>query len=280
MTTSLSTVVSGAGPTLVLLHGWPFHRATWRHVLPVLERHFTCLCLDLAGAGDSTWDEHTSFHPAAQARLVRDELDRRDVRRYALMAHDTGATIARLVAAGDAERVVACVFTNTEIPGHRPPFIPTFQRGAALPLARKAFGQLLRWRWFRDSPAGFGGCYDDRDRIERELVPLFVEPLLRTPRRLEGQLRYLRGIDWRVVDGLSAVHHDIRAPTRLVWGADDETFPLERARLMTRQFGGGADLVAVTAARFLVHDERPAEVCAAAIPFLSDAFERDPAASA
>ena len=59
-----------------------------------------------------------------------------------------------------------------------------------------------------------------------------LRPLLAAPRRLDGMLRYLRGIDWAVVDGLAALHTRLAMPVQLIWGADDPTFPVALARQM------------------------------------------------
>jgi pimeloyl-ACP methyl ester carboxylesterase len=56
----------------------------------------------------------------------------------------------------------------------------------------------------------------------------------------------------------------------LVWGADDPTFPLERARGMVSQLAHCRGLVPIRGARLLVHEERPAEVADAALPFLRE----------
>src|SRR3954452_23816815 len=45
---------AGAGPPLVLLHGWPQHWFSSRHVLPTLEQHHRVICPDIRGLG---WSE-------------------------------------------------------------------------------------------------------------------------------------------------------------------------------------------------------------------------------
>ncbi|MFF5161323.1 alpha/beta fold hydrolase [Streptomyces sp. NPDC000348] len=47
-------VTGGAGPVVVLVHGWPFTWIEWRAVIPLLaERGFTVVAPDLRGSGDS-----------------------------------------------------------------------------------------------------------------------------------------------------------------------------------------------------------------------------------
>lgn len=45
--------ISGAGPNLMLLHGWGLHGGIWQTVLPMLEAHFTIHNVDLPGFGHS-----------------------------------------------------------------------------------------------------------------------------------------------------------------------------------------------------------------------------------
>ncbi|MGH1356765.1 MAG: alpha/beta fold hydrolase [Thalassovita sp.] len=52
--------VTGSGPPVLLLHGFPQTRAMWRHIAPVLAERFTVVCADLRGYGGS-------FKPASVA---------------------------------------------------------------------------------------------------------------------------------------------------------------------------------------------------------------------
>jgi pimeloyl-ACP methyl ester carboxylesterase len=178
--------------------------------------------------------------------------------------------VARLLALDDPARVSGLVLLNTEIPGHRPPWIPIYQTLAGLPGAGGPFGLLLRSRTYLRSPLGFGGCFFDRDRIDGAFVARYVRPVLADARRRDGMLRYLRGIDWSVVDSLADVHRRIEAPVRFVWGAADPTFPLASARAMVGHFTTRVDLIEIPDACLLVHEERPLEVARATVDFLGE----------
>jgi pimeloyl-ACP methyl ester carboxylesterase len=260
----------GAGPDLLLVHGWPLHGLTWDAVLPHLAPRFTCWVPDLAGLGLSEWGPDTDFGFAGHARRLRGFVDAMGLTRYAIMAQDTGATVARLLAVDDAARVSGLVLLNTEMPGHRPPWIPLYRTLAGLPGAGASFALLLRSRTYLRSSLGFGGCFFDRGRIDDAFVARYVRPLADDARRRDGMLRYLRGVDWSVVDSLADVHRCIRAPVRLVWGAADPTFPIEPARSMVRQFAGRADLVEIPHACLLAHEEQPIAVAQATLDFLSE----------
>jgi haloalkane dehalogenase len=258
----------GQGPPLVLVHGWPLSSFSFRRLVPWLQEHFTCHLPDLPGLGETEWTAATDFRFRGQAATLRAFADGLGLDDYAVLAFDTGASIARELALVAPTRVRKLVLLNTEIPGHRPPWIRLFQQLVRLPGSDAGFRMLLGMRAFLRSGMGFGGCFVDLDLIDGEFRRHVVEPLVRDPRRLDGMKRYLRGIDWALVDGFATRHRDLRQPTLFVWGEDDPTFPVALGREMSRQLPACAGFVAVSGARLLVHEERPAEVGRAALAFL------------
>jgi pimeloyl-ACP methyl ester carboxylesterase len=260
----------GSGPPLLLIHGWPFSSLSFRSIARLLAERFTCILPDTPGLGETTWHDGTPFAFARQVTTIRAFVDRLDPGPYRVLAHDTGATLARLLALDDP-RATELVLLDTEIPGHRPPWIPLFQALAALPGAATSFRLLLRSSTFRRSSMAYGPCFADPARLDDDFHACFVAPLLASTRRVEGVLRYVRGIDWTLVDGLAERHRQLRARVRFVWGADDTVFPIDLARAMLPQLEGRADLVAIPSARFLAHEERPAAVAEAALAFYTAA---------
>ena len=136
-----------------------------------------------------------------------------------------------------------------------------------VPGALPVFRLLLGSRAFLRSPLGFGGCFTDLGLIEGDFHEQVVVPLLRSAKRRDGMRRYLIGAKWPPVDALERDHARLAMPVRLIWGADDPTFPLARAREMVKQFPD-AHLTEIPGARLLVHEEKPAEVVAALNEFL------------
>jgi pimeloyl-ACP methyl ester carboxylesterase len=262
----------GSGPPLVLIHGWPFDGSTFGELTPFLSEHFTCFLPDTPGLGATEWTADTDFRFTAQGEALFRFADGVGLNEFDVMAHDTGGTIARLMAVAAPSRIKRLILLNTEMPGHRPPWIPMHRNLAALPGASYGFTQLLRRRAFLRSPLGFGGCFHDRSRLDDAFFARCAAPLTRSPRRLEGAMRYLRGIDWKLVDGLAELHARIDAEVLLVWGADDNIFPVSWARRLPSQFRRSAGLVEVSDACFLVHEERARAVAEATISFLSTAF--------
>jgi len=55
--TGIAYEVSGSGPPVLLLHGFPQTRAMWGAIAPQLARRFTVVAADLRGYGESDTPE-------------------------------------------------------------------------------------------------------------------------------------------------------------------------------------------------------------------------------
>ncbi|HTY18257.1 MAG TPA: alpha/beta hydrolase [Myxococcota bacterium] len=259
----------GHGPVVLFVHGFPVHGYTWRRLLPALSERFRCILPDLAGLGDSDWNAATDFSFSGQARRLHLLAERMGLERFALVAQDTGATVARLLALAAPERVTRIALINTEIPGHRPPWIPLYQRLTHVPGSASVFRLLLQSRTFLHSSMGFREFYTERRRLDEPgALDPYVGPLIASPHRMEGMLRYLQGAEWDAVDGLGERHAELKMPALLLWGEDDRTFPVERAEPMAAQFGGPTRFVRIPHASLMPHEERPDAVLAELLPFL------------
>jgi pimeloyl-ACP methyl ester carboxylesterase len=249
----------GNGPALLLVHGFPLSGFTWRKVLPALAERYTCYVPDVPGMGDTEWTDATDFSFPGQGRTLKAFVDGLGLERFSVLAQDTGGTFARYLALEDPARVEKLVLVNTEMPGHRPPWIPLYQFLMELPGTLAVFGLLLRSSTYLRSSMGFGGCFCDLALLEGDFATYVIEPFKRSPRRMEGMRAYLRGATWGPVDALAREHARLTMPVELVWGAEDPTFPVALARVMVAQFPA-ARLVEVPGARLLVHEEKPVDV--------------------
>jgi pimeloyl-ACP methyl ester carboxylesterase len=99
--------VSGEGPPVVLLHGFPDSGRVWRHQVPALvQAGFEVIVPDLRGYGRS--DKPTGVEAYRMDLLVGDVLsvmNAAGVERAHLVGHDWGAGVAWAVALMAAERV-------------------------------------------------------------------------------------------------------------------------------------------------------------------------------
>jgi pimeloyl-ACP methyl ester carboxylesterase len=257
----------GRGPDVVLIHGWPLHAATFRHIVPELARGFTVHLLDLPGTGQSIeWSGPIDV--ASHAVVVRAAIDRLGLTRYALLAHDSGAAIARLVAAGDP-RVQGLVLGNTEIPGHHSWVIRLYKWAAQRPRIAALMFSAMRVGLIRRSFLGFGGTFRDPAFVDGEFGEWFVRPLLTSREVARGQMALIRTLDFGLIDRLAEVHARIAAPVLFIWGTDDPFFPIGKLRSILHQFPGGAELAEIAGAKLLAHEDHPEAFVAYAVPFLA-----------
>lgn len=243
----------GQGPDVVFVHGWPLSAVTFRKLVPTLSRDFTLHFFDLPGTGHTGYDDTTPIDAASHVAALRTAIDHLGLRRYSLLAHDSGGAIARYVAEGDS-RVASMVLGNTEIPGHHPALVKLLVSIARQPLSARAFIASLGIGSIRRSALGFGGCFTDARYVDGEFGDLFVKPLVSSARVAEGHLAFARTLDFDFLDRLSAVHARIAAPVRMVWGPEDPFFPIGKARGMVGQLPR-AELVEIAGAKLFAHED-------------------------
>lgn len=267
---TIAVRVFGQGPAIALIHGYPVHGYTWRKLLPQLASHYTCYVIDLPGFGDSDWTSHTDFSFTAQAYRLDILFKSLGLTDFALIAHNTGATLARLVALLQPDSVKKLVIINTEIPNHRPPWIPFYQFCAKLPFSNIVFRTLLKSPLFLRSSLGLGQFYENTKLFDiQSNVSPYITPLVTSTKKLQGMLYYLIGIEWPVVDSLFSRHKDIQADMLLLWGEADKTFPVDQAEQMCSQFTCHYNFVRIRNASLMPHEEKPDEILEYLIPFLS-----------
>jgi haloacetate dehalogenase len=130
----IHTWTGGAGPAVVLLHGYPQSGIMWRKVVHELARTRTVVVPDLRGYGDSDkprdgYDKRTM---AADIHAVITSLGHE---RYAVVGHDRGARVAHRLAL-DHEQAVERLCVLDIVPTH------TVFRDAGKDLA------AAYWHWF------------------------------------------------------------------------------------------------------------------------------------
>ena len=90
--------IGGAGPPLVLLHGFPQTCVTWHKIAPRLVEKFTLVLPDLRGYGRSSCPastpDHASYSKRAMAGDVLETMRRLGHETFACVGHDRGGRVA------------------------------------------------------------------------------------------------------------------------------------------------------------------------------------------
>src|SRR5690349_23532236 len=100
----LHAVVGGAGPPLLLVHGWPETWYAWRLMMPALAEDFEVIAVDQRGMGltDKPRDGYDTATVANDLVALMDALGHQ---RFAMVGCDTGLLIGYALAADHPDRV-------------------------------------------------------------------------------------------------------------------------------------------------------------------------------
>jgi pimeloyl-ACP methyl ester carboxylesterase len=257
----------GTGPDVLFVHGWPVSGATFRTLLPYLADHVTCHLIDLPGAGDSRYAPDTPLSLDNHIASVRRAIDLLALDDVAVVGHDSGGMIARHAVAGD-QRLRALALIDTEQSTGMSWKFKAFVANRKLP----GFGSVLGWvvdrPRLRRSRLVLGDAFADSRLLDGEFDEFFLQPLHHSRQHRDAAIRLLRSFDFRFVRQLAKLHQRIDVPVLLVWGEHDKFFPVKWAESMVPSFPS-ARLVVIPGAGLFSHEERPAEVAASLVTFLT-----------
>jgi pimeloyl-ACP methyl ester carboxylesterase len=152
----LAVEVAGAGPGLILVHGFGGAKEDFADHVPVLARDHTVVTFDHRGHGAS--DKPAEASAYSFQRLVDDTLavaDATGLEHFRLLGHSMGGMVARKIAIHEPSRVDALVMMDTS-PGPVPGFDPALVDlavGVALEQGKQALKELLDMASVLESPA-------------------------------------------------------------------------------------------------------------------------------
>ena len=118
---AINLVIGGAGPPLLLLHGYPQTHTMWHKVAPRLAERHTLVIPDMRGYGDSAKPagdpDHLNYSKRAMAADQAEVMRALGYDRYGLVGHDRGARCAHRLTLDHTASVTAVAFLD---------IVPTF----------------------------------------------------------------------------------------------------------------------------------------------------------
>jgi len=237
-------VEQGAGPAIVLIHGFGGHTYHFRKIMPLLAHRHRVVALDLKGYGYSARDAGAGLSFTDQAVMVRGLMRHLGIDRAVIAGHSMGGAVARRFAATYPEATGALVLiasvTGEEHMPRRMPAAPLFKRMVPIGAGLVA-GRILK------------ASYYDPSVLTPEARAEYLRPI-RIKGSMDGLLRSMsdRAKDHPIDDAR------ITMPVLLLYGADDRVVPLSAAQRIRERLPH-ARLVVVQRAGHLLYDERPGE---------------------
>ena len=264
---------AGTGPLVVFLHGNPTSSYLWRNVLPaVASAGWHCIALDLIGMGGSGKPD-SSYRLADHIRYVEAFLE--PLGEAVLVGHDWGAVIALDQARRFPERVRGAAFLE----GHLHPIRTWADLGDGAELFRR----------LRTLGAGDALIFDDNMFIETVLPSGMLRTLTREewdayrapfldPSSRRPMLQWAREIPIEgeptdvveVVTANQAVIADPTVPTLLLHGEPGAVIGADEVA-WCRSRGRALEIADVGAGTHFLPEDRPEEITAALISWLSSA---------
>ena len=115
---NIHLVHGGVGPPLLMLHGYPQTHVEWHKVAPLLAEHFTVVCPDLRGYGDSDKpvSSDTDLSTYCKRTTANDQvavMQSLGFDKYHLVGHDRGVRVGLRMALDHPEKILT--FTNLDV---------------------------------------------------------------------------------------------------------------------------------------------------------------------
>lgn len=249
----------GAGPDLVLAHGWPWSSFAWHRVIPALARSYRVHWYDMPGYGQSEKTPHHRTSLDVQGAVFAEMMAHWRLTRPHVVAHDFGGATtlrAHLLHGCDFDRyvlmnVVAMRPWGSDFFDHVGRHVEAFQ-GLPPHIHAAVVGAYIR-----------GALAHDIDGADFD--PL-IAPWL-TDAGAGSFYRQFAQADEVYTAEVEPLFHTIRCPVQVVWGQDDPWIPIARGRALCDRIGQGR-FVALPGVGHLAPLEDPDAVLAAITGFL------------
>lgn len=227
---------AGDGPPVVFCHGTPWSSRLWEPIATALAAEYRVFLWDMPGYGRSSMDSGADVSLATQGRVLAALLDRWELDRPDVVAHDYGgATALRAhLLHGARYRSLALVDVVALAPWGSEFFRLVREHAAVFAALPPHLHEAMVIAYVRSASArGLSGP------AERMLV----EPWLGE----RGQAAFYRQIaqaDQRHTDEVEPRYPELDLPVHVVWGTEDTWIPVDRAHWLAEMIpGSGLDLV-------------------------------------
>jgi haloalkane dehalogenase len=244
----------GAGPPVLLLHGWPTSSHLWRDVMRPIAAHNRVLAIDLPGFGASDKPLGTRYGFELFERTLDGFLAALDVEEVGLAVHDLGGPIGLHWTVRRPERVSRLAILNTLVYPEFSEAVLQFIKACSTPELRE---QLT-------SPDGLAAAMGlglaDESNLTEEVVTAVREPF-----RSEESRRALAdagiGLAPEGFAEIARLLPTLRMPVRVIYGEQDRILP-DVAETMARVKADlpQAEVTALAGCGHFLQEEAPGEV--------------------
>jgi len=249
----------GRGPLMLLLHGTGASTHSWRDLMPLLARHFTCVALDLPGhaftrIAPGPWAPGRQLSLRGMASSIARLLAQEGMTPVHVVGHSAGAAIAAQLCLTEGvapETVVGLNGAFFPLPGLQGLLFPS----AARVLATNSLAPRL-FAWRASDPAAVQRLIAQTgSRLDARGEALYAR-LVRNRVHVAAALGMMARWD---VASLASSLPRLRQRLHLIAAADDRIVSPAQSRRV-RAMVGDADFTLIDRAGHLAHEETPERI--------------------
>jgi pimeloyl-ACP methyl ester carboxylesterase len=244
----------GAGPPVILIHGFGGSMWQWEHQQHALSQHFRVLTLDLPGAGLSDKPE-IDYRPDQMLDFFVGFMDAVEIPQTTLVGNSMGAGLAIGMALAHPTRVAKLVLIDG-LPQH-------VMEKLTSPSVRRAL-ETSAPSWL----VSLGNWLFGSLMTESVLQEIVHDPALLTPAVIErskrnrqrpGLIKPIMAVRENIPlweSGFAARIGEITHPTLVIWGEEDRVFPIAVGKEL-HQTIKGSRFIRIPTAGHIPQWERP-----------------------
>lgn len=245
---------AGAGPALVLAHGWPWSSYSWHRVIPTLAQRYEVYWYDMPGYGQSEMLSDQATGLDVQGQVFAQMLDHWGLDKPMVVAHDFGGATtlrAHLLHGVDLSRYVLM-----NVVAMRPWGSEFFEHVGRHIQAFEGLPPHIHEAVVRAYIAGALAC-----ELVSEDIDALVHPWLSVAGK-DSFYRQFAQADERFTADVEPLFGQIRCPVCIIWGEQDPWIPIDRGVALSKLVRPES-LVKLPDAGHLPQLERPGQVLAA-----------------
>ena len=210
----INYIRAGSGDPVLVLHGWGASIETIMPIVNTLKQNHTVYAMDLPGFGKSQEPKEV-FGSFCYSDIVKEFIDKLIPGKLSLVGHSFGGKLSIIISSKYPEIINKVVLIDSA--GIMPKRTLEYHiRVKSFKLLKKLYNSLVFW--------------EDKEKRMEKLYKRFGSD------DYQNSSGVMRKILVRVVnENLKPILRDIKAPTLLIWGDQDEDTPLYMAEIMEKE---------------------------------------------
>lgn len=237
----------GQGEPVILLHGIPTWSYLYHEVIPFLEPHCRVIAPDFLGHGYSDRRDRFDRSLVAQQAMILRMMDHLGLDEATIVGHDTGGGVALMMGIESPDRVRRLVLSNVVA-------YDSWPIDDMIALGNPKW----RTRAPREVANFVASGLPDGIYNASRLTAEFREGIIAPYSDEEGKISLIRNASALNTNHTMALvdrHHEIRAPTLVLWGIHDPWQTINDGERLAREIPGAQLRRVETASHWLQQDE-------------------------